>query len=140
MSLVTGALITIAKGVLTSVIGPFVEEARDAALNAAQDTIRDTIAGKMSIEEWAGIVAEGADKVKERAINENNLRFVGGKLKLVMSKNALNAVNVSFQLYFLDELDNWQLADADSDIPDSKFTVDALNELQSKGEITFEVE
>lgn len=140
MSLLTGALITLAKGALTSVIGPFVEEARDAALNAAQDTLRSTVAGKMSIEEWAGIVAEGADKVKERVVNENGLRFVGGKVKLRMSDHTIDAVNVSFQLYFLDECEKWQMADADTNIPGSKFTVEALDELQSKGEITFEVE
>lgn len=140
MSLLTGALITLAKGALTSVIAPFVEEARDAALNAAQDTIRSTVTGKMSIEEWASIAAEGADKVKERVVNENGLRFVGGKVKLMMSENTIDTVNVSFQLYFLDELEKWQMADADTDIPNSKFTVEALNELQSKNEITFEVE
>ncbi len=140
MSILTGVLITIAKGALTSVIGPFVEEARDAALNAAQDTIRSTVAGKMSIEEWANIVAEGADKVKERVVNENGLRFVGGKVKLRMSNNILDTINVSFQLYFLDEWEKWKMAEADMDIPSSKFTVEALDELRSKSEITFEVE
>lgn len=52
----------------------------------------------------------------------------------------MDTVNVSFQLYFLDECEKWQMADADTNIPSSKFTVEALNELQSKGEITFEME
>lgn len=32
------------------------------------------------------------------------------------------------------------MAEADTDIPGSKFIAEALDELQSKGEITFEVE
>lgn len=52
MSILLAAL---AKGALTAVIGPFVEEAREAALNAAQETIRSTVAGAMSIGEWANI-------------------------------------------------------------------------------------
>lgn len=138
--LVTGALAALAKGALTAVIGPFVEEARDAALNAAQDTIRSTVVGKMTIEEWADIVVEGVDKVKERAMSENDLRFIGGKLKLALNEKTSDVVAISFQLYFLDELEKWQMAAAESDIPISKFTDDALNELRTNGEIIFEVE
>lgn len=138
--LVAGALATIAKGALTAVLGPFVEEARDAALNAAQDAIRSTVAGRMSIDEWANVAIEGVDRVKERAVDEGGLRFVGGKLKFAMSAAVTKAVTISFQLYFLDELGKWQMADAASDVPSSKFTFDALDELASKGEIVYEVE
>ncbi len=138
--LVAGALTALAKGALTAVIGPFVEEARDAALNAAQDAIRSTVAGRMSIDEWAHIAIEGVDRVKERAVDEGQLRFVGGKLKFAPSAVALEAVTISFQLYFLDEMQKWQMADAASDIPSSKFTLDALDELSSAGEIVFDVE
>ncbi len=137
MSILLAAL---AKGALTAVIGPFVEEAREAALNAAQETIRSTVAGAMSIGEWANIVIESVDKVKENAIEENDLRFIGGKLKFANNEKNLDKIKVSFQLYFLDEAEKWQMAEADSDIPSSKFTVDALNELKDKGQIVFEVE
>ena len=138
--LVAGALATIAKGALTAVLGPFVEEARDAALNAAQDAIRNTVAGRMSIDEWANVAIDGVDRVKERAVDEGGLRFVGGKLKFAMSAAVEKAVAISFQLYFLDELGKWQMADAASDVPSSKFTFEALDELASKGEIVYEVE
>ena len=120
--LAAGVLTTLAKGALTAVLGPFVEEARDAALNAAQDAIRSTIAGRMSIDEWANIAIEGVDRVKEHAVEEGGLRFVGGKLKFAMSTVTASAVTISFQLYFLDELEKWQMADAASDVPSSKFT------------------
>jgi len=42
MPFITGvALKLVAKAALTAVVGPFVEEAREAALNAAQGTVRD---------------------------------------------------------------------------------------------------
>ncbi len=140
MSLVTGALTHVAMEALTIVIGPLVEDARDALSDAAQDAIRSKVAGKMSIEEWANIVSQGADMVKERVINESNLQFVGGKLKLAVVEKNLKKVTVSFQLYFIDELEKWQIATAETDIPISKFTDDALNELRTSGEILFEVE
>lgn len=136
---VANALTILAKGALTAVIGPFVEEARDAAVNAAKDTFRDTVAGRMSIDEWAGIVIEGVDKVKARAIEEENLRFIGGKMKFALSENNSNMVNVSFQLYFLDQSEKWKKAEADSDIPVSKFSETALCDLKAE-EIVFEVE
>ncbi len=138
--ILTGVLTTLAKGALTAVVGPFVEEARDAALNAAQDTLRNTVAGKMSIEEWAKIISEGADNVKEKVITENDLRFVGGKLKMTYFENNPNVVVASFQLYFLDEQEKWQMAAAETDLPASKFTMSALDELTFKKEITYEVE
>ena len=139
--LVTGILATIAKGALTAALGPFVEDARNATLNAAHDTIRSTVAGRMSIDEWAAAAIEGVDKVKERVIEEGNLRFVGGKLKFAFSAPALkDSVTISFQLYFLDELGKWQMAAAESSVPASKFTAEALDELGSMNEIVFDVE
>ena len=75
----------------SAISAPFVEEARDVALNAAQDAIRSTVAGRMSIDEWAGIAIEGVDGVKERAVDEGQLRFVGGKLKFSMPAAASEA-------------------------------------------------
>lgn len=140
MALLSGTLVMLAKGALTFVIAPFVEEARDVALNAAQDAIRNTVTGKMSVNEWAGIIIEGVDKVKDRAVTEDNLRFIGGKMKFAISENKIDMVTVSFQLYFLDESEKWQIAEADSDIPVSSFTIEALDELKTKREIIFEVE
>lgn len=139
--LVTGVLTTLAKGALTAALGPFIAEARDATLNAAHDTIRSAVAGRMSIDEWASVAIKGVDKVKERVIEEGDLRFVGGKLKFTHSTlNLEEAVTISFQLYFLDELGKWQMASAESDVPASKFTLEDLDELRSEGEIIFDVE
>lgn len=139
--LVTGALATIAKGALTAALGPFIAEARDATLSAAHDTIRSVVAGRMSIDEWAAAAITGVDKVKERVAEEGDLHFVGGKLKFAYSAlSAEETVTISFQLYFLDELGKWQMASAGSDVPASKFTFEALDELRAEGKITFDVE
>lgn len=137
---VTGALTMLAKGALTAVVGPFVEEARDAALSAAENTLREKVAGRMSIEEWAEIVIEGVDKVKARAIEEENLRFIGGKMKFALSENVSEMVTVSFQLYFMDQFDKWKKAEADTDIPATKFSETALDNLRADKEIIYEVE
>jgi hypothetical protein len=134
------ALKLVAKAALTAVVGPFVEEAREAALNAAQGMVRSKLAGRMSIEEWAGIVIECVDNVKARAIDEGNLRYIGGKLKFSISENAQGIVVVSFQLYFQDDFEKWHKAEADSDLPVSVFTPEALEELETKGEVVYEVE
>ena len=138
--LAAATIAMIAKGVLTAVLGPFVEEAREATVSAAQDKIRSKITGRLPIEEWAGIVVEGVDKVKERILDEGDLRFIGGKLKFAMPTNDLKTVNISFQLYFQDEFEKWHKAEADSDVPASKFELGDLDEISSKGEIVFDVE
>lgn len=140
MGFISSMLITVAKGALTSVIGPFIEEAREASVNAAHDSIRSKIVGKMSVDEWADIIIEGVDAVKMKAIEEGGLRYVGGKMKFAVNANDSGKIKASFQLYFLDEAEQWQLAEADTDLPASKFTADALEELYSKKEIVYEVE
>jgi len=137
--LLKGALSTLAKSALISVISPFIEEAKDTALNAVQDSIRSTVAGKMSIDEWASVLIESIDHVKEHALNEENLRYIGGELKFIISERKKNSVETSFQLYFLDESQKWHKAEADSDIPFSKFIQNDLNQLMSSGEIAYEV-
>ncbi|MBD5114599.1 MAG: hypothetical protein HDT46_05250 [Ruminococcaceae bacterium] len=140
MGLLSGVVLAFAKEALTSAINPLVDEAKGASLNAAEDTLRGLVMGKMSVREWADAVITGVDTVKERIVNEEELRFVGGKLKFAYTEANPNLINVSFQLYFLDEMQNWQKAEADSNIPSDKFKNEDLIELKNKKEITFEVE
>ncbi|MBD5140941.1 MAG: hypothetical protein HDT25_05950 [Ruminococcus sp.] len=134
------ALAFLAKSALAAVIAPFVDEARTVALNTAQDVIRSKLAGRMSVEEWSDAIIKSVDKVKERAVEEENLRYIGGKLKYALSANAPDMVTISFQLYFQDEFNKWRKAEAESDVPEAKFTLDALDELKENGEIIFDVE
>lgn len=138
--LVTGALATLAKSALMATVAPIVEEAGGIAVNAAQDAIRGKIAGRMSAEEWADIVIGGVDALKERIVAEQDLRYVGGEIKLTQSENKPNMVTLSFLLFFLDATGKWQKADAACDIPAARFTLETLEELAAKGEIKYAVE
>lgn len=138
--LVGGALGLLAKTALSSVLSPFLDEAKAVVLSAAEDTVRSTVAGRMSIDEWAQAAIKGVDKVKERVAEEGNLRYVGGKLKFALTAEDAESVTISFQLYFLDEMKKWQLASAASQVPSTKFTNDDLYELWTNHEVVFEVE
>lgn len=141
MSLLIGsALGMLAKSALSSVLSPFIDEAKDAVLSAAEDTVRSTVAGRMSINEWAQTAIKGVDRVKERVAQEGDLRYVGGKLKFALAAEDAEAVIISFQLYFLDEMNKWQLASAESMVPSVKFTEEDLYELWKSKEVVFEVE
>lgn len=49
-------------------------------------------------------------------------------------------MTVSFQLFFLDEAGKWQKANASCDIPAARFTLETLAELETQGEIKYDVE
>lgn len=138
--LVSAALAEVAKSALGSVVSPFVEEAKDIAVNAAQDAIRGKMAGRMSAEEWADIVVDSVDAVKDRAMVEGNLRYIGGEIKFTQPEGMQNVVTVSFQLFFLDADEKWQKAEASYDIPVARFTMETMEELAAKGEIKYAVE
>ena len=126
--------------IFTSVIAPHLEEAKGVALDSAHDTIKGMIAGKMSVEELADISIVGIDKIKDRIVSEGNVRYIGGKLKFSFTDNKKDKVRAYFELYFLDEFEKWQKAEADTDIPSSRIKPDALEDIQAKGEIVFEIE
>lgn len=124
---------------LIAVVKPLVDEAKDAALNAAQDTVRENIAKKMSIKEWAKVICGAADNIKKRIADENGYRYVGGKLKFTFSKNSSDAVTASFQLYFMDDMGKWHLADAENDIPATLIKSNSLDELGREQEIVYDI-
>lgn len=138
--LVTGTLATLAKNALSAVVMPIVKEAGNVAVDTAQNAIRGKMAGRMSVEEWADVVIAGVDAVKERAVTEGNLRYVGGTIRFAPSESGQNMVTVSFQLFFLDEAGKWQKANASCDIPAARFTLETLAELETQGEIKYDVE
>ena len=109
-------------------------------LNAARDTVERIITGRRPIDEWAKIAIAVVDQIKDRAVSEEGLRYVGGKLKFTMSRKRADKVVISFELYFLDSNNEWQKIGADSDLFASCFTLEALDEIKSKGEVSFEVE
>lgn len=138
--LVTGALAALAKSALRATVAPIVEEAGGIAVDAAQGAIRGKIAGRMSAEEWADVVIGTVDALKDRIVAEQDMRYVGGEIKLTMSADKQNMVTLSFCLFFLDGAEKWQKADAACDIPAARFTLETLEELAAAGEIKYAVE
>ncbi len=138
--LAAGALSLLAKNALKAVVMPIVEETGRMAVGAAQDAIRGQMAGRMSAEEWADTVIGTVDAVKDQAVTEGGLRYVGGEIKLALCVDRPNMVTLSFQLFFLDAAERWQKADAATDIPAARFTPETLAELEAKGEIKYTVE
>ncbi len=134
------ALAFLAKSLLGAALAPFINEARDIALDTVQDAVRSKVAGRMPVEEWAKAVIKSIDSIKERAVAEENLRYIGGKLKFTLSANEPDTVTISFQLYFQDAFSKWRKAEASSDVPANKFTEDALDMMEENGEIAYEVE
>ena len=138
--ILSAALAGIAKSALSTVISPFMEEAKDIAVDAAQDAIRGKMAGRMSAEEWADVVIDSVDAVKERAIAEGNLRYIGGEIKFAQPMGGQSVVTLSFHLFFLDSAEKWQKVEASYDIPAVRFTMETMEELAAKGEIKYAVE
>ena len=125
---------------LSSVFGSYAEDAKEAAMNAARDTVERIITGRRPIEDWAKIAIPVVDQIKDRAVSEEGLRYVGGKLNFAMSGKRADKVVISFELYFQDDNNEWQKIGAESDLFASCFTLEALDEIKSKGKVSFEVE
>lgn len=132
------------KTVAKEAVSGLVEENQDKVVSAIKDAVSDTIhsmvAGKESIERWAKIVTEGADKIIKETEETENLRYVGGKLKFAFSKGNPQKIDVSFELYFLGSANEWQKKVATSDVYASVFTDDSLEELRAAGMIEYSIE
>lgn len=138
--LVKAVLATFAKGAFSSVVEPYVSDVKDAAVQAARDTIISKASGKLTLDEWASIIVKCADMVKEKAQEEDGLTYVGGKLKFAALPQKTECISASFQLYFLDEQEKWQKIEASRELPSDKFTPETLSDICSGGEIVFDVE
>ena len=129
-------LAVVAKSTLSDVLSSYIQDVNDSA----RDTFESIITVRRTIDEWAEIAIKGVDQIKDRAVNEEGLSYVGGKLTFAMSVQNPQKVVISFELYFLDENNEWQKVGADSDMYASVFTLEALEEIKSKCEVSFEVE
>lgn len=125
------------------VIGDVLEKQKDplsdAVKNAVNDGIESIVTGKRTIDEWAEIAINGVDKIKDQKTREENLQFVDGTLYFEISHNNPKNVIISFQLYFLDDTNEWKKVEGHSDVKISNFTDDAIEEMKTKGNVKFSV-
>ena len=121
-------------------VDTLIMDAAHSAAEAANDAVRKMLMGKQSINEWAETVSKCIDNIKDNIESEENLTFIGGKLRFSAPDSKNDAVCVSFDLYFQDIEEQWHKAGTSDFIPASMFTQEAVDELMSAHEIEFEVE
>lgn len=133
-------LIELTAGFLGGVFLSYAEGAADVLSNAARDTFESVITGRQTIEEWAEIAIKGVDGVKNRVAQVNGWKYVGGKLNFALSTKSKHKVVISFELYYQDDTSHWKKVSAESDMYASNFTLEALEDMKTKGIVSFEVE
>ena len=140
IGIISAAVASVAKFLAATVTASVIESVKDAAIDVAKDTAASAVLGKMSIEEWAIILSRSIDKVKDTVAERENINFIAGTMKFTMSCYNSDNVHICFELYFLTELQKWRKIDVNDEICTSKFTVEALEQLSSEGEIIYELE
>lgn len=138
--MIKSAIKELAANALMDALMPYVNDAKETVLNTARDTFESVITGRRTIDEWAEISIKGVDRVKDKVAEQNDWQYVGGKLNFAMSANFSDKVVVSFELYYQDEDKKWQKVGAESDMYASNFTLEALEDIQTKGTVSYEVE
>lgn len=132
-------LVELGMDVLADPVMSYAKDLGAALSNAVRDTIEGVIAGRRTIDEWANISIGAVDDIKIKYENQNNWKYIGGKLNFAMSEKSSRKVVISFELYYQDENQKWQKVYAESDVYSSGFTLEALDEIKSQGTVSFEV-
>lgn len=134
------AIKELAVSTLIETLKPYANDAKDALMNTARDTLESAITGRRSIEEWAEIAIKGVDKVKNKVVEQNGWKYIGGKLNFQLSETISDKVVISYELYYQDSDKNWQKVSAESDMYASNFTLEALEDIKTNGKVSYEVE
>ncbi|MDO5019172.1 MAG: hypothetical protein Q4E29_01705 [Lachnospiraceae bacterium] len=134
------AIKDLAVSTLIETLKPYADDAKDALMNTARDTLESAITGRRSIEEWAEIAIKGVDKVKKKVVEQNGWKYIGGKLNFQLSETISDKVVISYELYYQDSDKNWQKVSAESDMYVSNFTLEALEDIKTNGKVSYEVE
>lgn len=130
----------VSKDVVTGTAENFKSDFTSVLIDTVSDTIHSMIAGEESIEEWAETVVKGIDPIIKNTVIENEWQYIGGKLQFAFSQKYNDKIDISFELYFLDNDKQWHKESAKSDVYSSTFTEDSLEELRKSGMIEYEIE
>jgi len=114
------------------------EETKLALRSDAIDAGVSAVVGRKSVEEWAETFITDIDEYKERAIKEDNLTYVGGKLKFSLDDTPDTAlevkkVNISFELYFQDRNKQWAKCASSAKFSKIYFTSESLAAIEKDG-------
>lgn len=124
---------------LVNAVKPIVDEIADGIANAGQEMIREKFAEAKPIKYWAKIIANAADNIKKRLVNEYGYRYIGGRLTFTLSENSSDAVSTVMQLYFLDSTGKCRLAEAENDMPSFLIKSNSMDELSREQEIIYDI-
>lgn len=129
----------IANDVIDNSLAPCANDFVGAVSKAIRDTFYSAALGQRTINDWANIVIGSVDNIKSRYENKYGWTYVGGKLNFTMPDISSRKVVIAFELYYLDTSKKWHKVGGSSNVYTSNFTPEALNEIQSKQIVSFEV-
>ena len=124
---------------LCNVLRPFVDDIADGVANAGQEMVREKFAEEKPLKYWAKIIANAADNIKKRLVDEYGYRYIGGRLTFTLSESSSDAVSTVIQLYFLDNMGKCQLAEAEKDMPSFLIKSNSMDELSRVQEISYDI-
>ncbi|MCI8404736.1 MAG: hypothetical protein HFE49_07510 [Clostridia bacterium] len=126
--------------ILNEICSNYGNDLKKIAFNFITDTIESALVGKRTLDEWAEIVIEVIDNIKDRTISENDYKFLGGTLKFRLSSNSKPKVIIAYELYFIDSNGNYFKNSAKSDVNQDNFIQEDINAIKEAIEIAYEVE
>ena len=122
------------------VLDKYGDDLKEIAFNTISDTVESILTGRRTIEEWAGVVIDVVDKIKDTTVAEEGYDFIGGKLKFSVSPMKSSKVIIEYELYFMDSDDNYFKKSAKSDVNKNNFVQEDINALDEAGEIVYDID
>lgn len=133
-------LLNYGKDIIGQIFSKYSEDFKKVAFNVITDAIESALVGRRTLDEWAEIVIEAVDNIKEQTIRENDFNFIGGNLKFSIRPTTKTKVIISYELFFIDSDGNYYKNSANSDVNQDNFVEEDIEAIKEAGEIAYEVE
>ena len=134
-----GILGIIAGGVLLGMLEKSCGDITDMTISTLTETIGSILSGKRTFNELAELVSPNVDEVIRETKKNENLIFVGGKVKFCFYDSSHSKVTIGYELYFANEKRQWKKIEASSDVFSSIFKDEEIELLKESAEVAFEV-
>lgn len=104
------------------------------------DMIKDMFSNEpKSLNDIARLYSKASDEIIIKTLEKEKFKYGGGKFHIKNLENN-KEIEVSIELYFQDDNDNWIKKENKDLISADEFTEEALEELKKKKEITYNIE
>ena len=133
-------IVRVGMKVIDELYSQFGDDLKKIAFNYITDSVESILVGKRSLDEWAEIVVEAIDNIKDRTIEENNYNYIGGNLKFSISKKISSKVIIEYELYFRDSEGNYFKNSAKSDVNQDNFIKEDIETIKKSTEVIYEIE